>query len=62
MKCPLPSIGEEDIYQGVRSLMPKCDTIGCCYVHSEWNEDPPSGCLLLVVALLDPERLDKERS
>lgn len=61
--CPLPTIHEEDLYQGVDSLLPKCRKCKCWYVESSFeSERQPSSCILIVVALLDKKRRAKDES
>ena len=55
--CPLPYEVKTDLHQGVTSLIPKCREIGCPFIDSNYDSDYlPGGCVLFVVALLDPDR------
>ena len=60
IRCPLENVEEEDLYQGVRSLLPKCEAAKCTYHRSNLDSDRlPGGCILMVVAMLDKERTAK---
>lgn len=59
MNCPLP---DQDLHQGADALLRKCSETSCSYWRGDLDSDRlPGGCVLLVVALLDPQRPVKEK-
>lgn len=61
LECPLPTLDKEDLHQGCRSLLPKCQATCCTYWQGNLNSKYlPGGCILLIVALLDKERMEEQ--
>ena len=57
LRCPLPNVGQESLFQGTGQLAPKCRKAGCGFVDSDHNTDwLPSSCILLVVSLLESKK------
>lgn len=56
-KCPLRNEDLMNLTQGLACLRPKCRQARCPYVDSGHDSAHlPMGCILLVVAILDPSR------
>jgi hypothetical protein len=54
MRCQLPQVDDEDLHQGVESLIRKCEKTHCTFWQSDLDSDRlPANCILLVVAMLD---------